>query len=207
MLIGSAHAALVLTDHPEGADRFEFYDSLDILDNLATGNRPITGTLNRFGLRTTNSDGQSFTLGATIILDSIYLAYNDQRSTGTFNLTIDVGNTGTANHTFLFSVTNDLQSGGNNGGPVHFLQFDVSSEDISLGAGVHSFSVAGVSKDDGTDFLFAPIFTNSDTYAGGQQLSSAGRDFIFAVTAVPEPSTGLLVAFAGSALFLRRRRA
>lgn len=203
VMIGSADAAVVLTDHPEGADRYEFYDSLT---NVATGNRPIAGTLNRFSLDVGDNDGQTFTLASAITLDSIYLAYNDQQSTGSFDLIIDEGNDGLADHTFTVTVSNALQSGGGNNGPVHFLQFGLASENIALGAGIHSFSVEGEVDNGEGAFLIAPMFTNSDSYAGGQQASSAGRDFLFAVTAVPEPASGAMALIGLGAMALRRRR-
>ncbi len=200
----SADAALVLTDHPQGATQTTFYDSLT---NLATGNSPpATGGANRFGLRENTREGQSFTLASAITLDSIYLAYNDQRHTGSFDLEIDVGNNGTADHTFSVTVSNALQSGGNNSGPFHFLQFGLASENIVLAAGTHSFSVVGdVVNDGGTnDFVLAPLW-RGNTYAGGQMLSNSSRDLVFAVTAIPEPSSALLGGLAGLVLLRRRR--
>lgn len=204
----SASAALVLVDHPQGATRTTFYDSLT---NVATGNRPLTGvTLNRFSLDVGDNDGQSFTLDAAITLDSIYLAYNDQQSAGTFDLILDVGNDGasTADLVFAVTVTNALQSGGNNSGPVHFLQFDLSSESIALAAGLHSFSVEGKVDNGEGAFLIAPMFTNSDSYTGGRQTSNAGRDFMFAVTTatpIPEPAS-LAMGLMGLTLIAGRRR-
>jgi hypothetical protein len=201
--VGSADAALVLTDHPEGATQTTFYDSLT---NLATGNSPpATGGANRFSLDAGDREGQSFTLASAITLDSIYLAYNDQQSTGSFDLEIDVDNNGTADHTFSVTVTNALQSGGNNTGPFHFLQFGLASENIALAAGTHSFSVVGDVDNGEGDFLIAPLFQSGNPYAGGQMLSNSDRDLVFVVTAIPEPSSAFLGGLIGLALLRRRR--
>jgi hypothetical protein len=189
---GSADAEMVLTDHPQGETRTTFYDSLV---GLATGNRPPeTTVMNRFSLDAGDRDGQSFTLDSVNILDSIYLAYNDQQSTGSFDLEIDVGNDGSADHTFSVTVTNALQSGGGNSGPVHFLQFGLASESIELDAGTHSFSVVGQIDNGEGDFLIAPMWAGNE-YDGGQMLSNSGRDLLFAVTAAPETSSVSLADF------------
>lgn len=216
---GSASAAittsstdLVITDHAQTGGDTDFYDSLTV----ATGNTPTQTGSNRISLDVNDVSGQSFTLASAITLDSIYMAYNDQQSTGTFDLRIDVGNTGTFNHTYTITLgtTSDLQTGGGNNGPFHFIQFDVSAAEIALGAGVHSFSVLGVTDNAEGGFLFAPIFANND-YAGGSQIvgSSGGtgstdtaRDQFFAITAVPEPGSLALLGLGGLCL-LRRRRA
>lgn len=197
----SANAALVFTDHPQGPTATTFYDSLT---EVVAGNAPPGN--NRFSLDAGDIDGQSFTLASPIILDSIYLAYNDQQGTGSFNLLIDEGNDGSTDHTYSIALTTigDLQTGGNNGGPFHFMQFDVSSDSIALAAGVHSFSVEGVVDNGEGAFLFAPTF-GGDDYAGGQLLSNATRDLQFAVTAIPEPSAAILGSL-GLLALLRRRR-
>lgn len=107
------------------------------------------------------------------------------------------------------------QTGGGNNGPFHFIQFDLSAESIALGAGVHSFSLLGVTDNGEGGFLIATNFAGDD-YAGGSQIAGTSggtgsldttRDSFFAVTAIPEPSTGLLALLGSSALLLRRRRA
>lgn len=203
LFTGSAQAASILTDHPQGAAPDTFFNSLT---NVVAGNAPTTIGSNRFSLDVGDVDGQSFTLGSSITLDSIYMAYNDQQSTGTFDLHIDIGDDGTNDHTFAMTVTNALQSGGGNGGPHHMLQFDVSSENIALGAGMHNFSVEGVTDNGEGAFLIAPIFSSNDDYSGGQLLSNSGRDMFFAVTAVPEPSSLAMATMAMGGLLVARRR-
>ena len=200
----SANAALVFTDHPQGATATTFYNSLT---NVIAGNDPPGD--NRFSLDAGDTDGQSITVVSATTLDSIYLGYNDQQSTGTFNLHIDLGNNGSNDHTFLITLStlSDLQAGGGNGGPYHFMQFDVSSENIALAAGVHSFKVQGVTDNGEGAFLFAPNFSSQSTaYEGGQMLSSSGRDLVFAVTEVPEPCSLALLGLGGLCLLRRRRR-
>lgn len=199
---GSAHAALVVTDHPQGTNPDTFYNSLT---NVEAGHAPSTTSSNRFSLDVGDVEGQSFTLGSSITLDSIYMAYNDQQSTGTFNLYIDIGNDSSNDHTFSVTVLNSWQSGGGNSGPHHMLQFNLSSENITLGAGQHSFSVEGITDNAEGSFLIAPLFQTVDNYAGGQLLSNSGRDMFFAVTSVPEPSSFALISLASLALLARRR--
>ena len=197
----SANAALVFTDHPQGPTATTFYDGLT---DVVAGNPPPGN--NRFSLDAGDIDGQSFTVASPFTLDSIYLGYNDQQSTGSFNLLIDEGNDGSIEHSYLVELTTigDLQTGGGNGGPFHFVQFDVSSDNIALAAGVHSFSVEGVTDNGEGGFLFAPTF-GGDDYDGGQMLSNSGRDLQFAVTGIPEPSAAILGSL-GLLALLRRRR-
>lgn len=201
----SANAALVVTDHPQGTNPDTFYNTLT---NVVAGNAPTTTGSNRFSLDAGDVDGQSFTLLSSITLDSVYMAYNDQQSTGSFNFRIDIGNDSSIDHTFAVPVTNALQSGGANNGPHHMLQFDVSSENIALGAGTHSFSVEGVTDNGEGAYLIAPIFKGTDSYSGGQLLSNAGRDMFFAVTAVPipEPASLAMCLFGLTVLAARRCR-
>jgi hypothetical protein len=211
-IAGSVDAALVVTSHTQGTNPDTFYNSLI---NLETGLAPSDTGSNRTSLDAppsqSDSLGQSFTLTSSITLDSIYFAYNDQQNTGTFDFRIDIGNTGTNDHTYTVSVPNSWESGGNNGGDHHMLQFDVSSENITLAAGQHAFSVLGTldNEDNGGAFLFAPFITQNDEYAGGGTIGSLGNgsnDMFFAVTSVPEPSSSLLVASAMGLALLRRRR-
>jgi hypothetical protein len=221
LMAGSVQAAitvsnpnLVVTDHAQTGGDTDFYDSLT---NVATGNTPIQTGSNRVSLDVNDVAGQSFTLGSAITLDSIYMAYNDQQSTGTFDLRIDIGNTGTFDHayTVTLNTTSDLQTGGGNNGPFHFIQFDLSAENISLASGTHSFSLLGVTDNAEGGFLIAPNFAN-DNYAGGSQITGTtggtgsldpARDSFFAVTSVvPEPSTGLLLLLGSAALLILRRR-
>ena len=196
-------AAVIFTDHPQGATAGTFYDSLT---NVIAGNSPPSD--NRFSLDAGDNDGQSFTVASATTLDSIYLGYNDQQGTGTFNFHIDLGNDGSNDHTYLITLNTigDLQTGGGNGGPFHFMQFDVSSENIALSAGVHSFSIEGVTDNGEGAYLFAPNFSNTGAYAGGQMLSNSGRDLVFAVTSIPEVSSVLLLGIGGVGLLMRRRR-
>jgi hypothetical protein len=218
--MGSAHAAitvsstdLVITDHVQGATITTFYDSLT---NVATGNTPIQTGSNRISLDANDVSGQSFTLASAITLDSIYVGYNDQQSTGSFDLRIDAGNDGTFDHTYTVTLgtTSDLQTGGNNNGPFHFIQFDLSAANIALGAGTHSYSLFGVTDNGEGSFLIATTHANNN-YAAGDLISgstgsnsgaaSAITDQFFAITAVPEPSTALLGGL-GLLTLLRRRR-
>lgn len=209
-IAGTASAAiisspgLVVTDHPQGVGDANdvFFNSLnDVVAGNPAGN-------NRFSLDAGDIDGQSFTLDSAIVLDSIYVGYNDQQSTGSFNLRIDLGNDATIDHTFTVNLgtVGDLQTGGGNSGPFHYVQFDLSAESIALGAGAHSFSLEGVTDNGEGSFLFAPLFAG-DEYAGGQLLSNSGRDLTFAVTAVPEPGSLAMLGLGGLLIACRRRNA
>lgn len=210
MFSNTGNAALIFTDHPQGATASAFYDSLTV----ETGSG--TSFNNRAGLDTGEVFSQSFTLNSPITLGSIYLGYNDQRKAGDFTFAIDVGNNGSNDHTYggIAVTGSNLQTGGSNSGPLHFMQFDVSSENIALAAGQHSFSVIG-GNEIGTEntFLWAVIAHGSDIYPGGTTGGNLGSlpDVIFAVTAaspVPEPGALVLlgVGAVGIVCFLLQRR-
>lgn len=203
---------LIVTDRPQGATITTFYDSLT---NVVAGNPPIQTSSNRFSLDANDVSGQSFTLPTAITLGSIYMGYNDQQSTGTFDLRIDAGNNGSFDHTYTVTLgtVGDLQTGGANNGPFHFIQFDLSSAGIELAAGVHSFSLFGVTDNGEGGYLLGTTHAGNN-YAGGAQITgtsgstsgaTTGNDNFFAVTAVPEPSAALLGGL-GMLALLRRRR-
>ncbi len=219
----SVHAAiivsdpdLVITDHAQTGGDADFYNSLT---NVAAGNPPVQTGSNRFSLDANDVSGQSFTLASAITLDSIYFSYNDQQSSGVFDLRIDVGNNGSFDHTYTVTLESvgDLQTGGGNNGPFHFIQFDLSAAGIALGAGVHSFSLYGVTDNGPGGYLIATTFANNN-YAGGDQIvgtsgpnsgaADVNRDAFFAVTAVPEPGSLALLGVGGALLAIRfaRRR-
>jgi len=207
LMIGSAHAAIVtsdtdlsVTDHREGATITTFYDSLT---NVVAGSAPTSSGTNRVGLDVSDVSGQSITLASAITLDSIYMGYNDQQSSGTFDLRVDAGYDGSFDHTYRVTLetVGDLQTGGGNGGPFHFIQFDLSAANITLGAGAHSFTLVGITDEGEGGFLFGTTH-GGDGYAGGDRLfasngsagnAQSGSDQFFAVSAVPEPSAALLV--------------
>jgi len=120
LFAGSAQAALIVTSHTQGTNPDTFYNNLT---NLETGFAPTDTGSNRTSLdappSTADSLGQSFTLGSSITLDSIYFAYNDQQSTGTFDFRLDIGNDGSNEHTFSVDVLNSWESGGGNAGDHH----------------------------------------------------------------------------------------
>ncbi len=180
-VIGSVSKAVIVTDHPSPFDA-------QSVANVVTGNAPLggTGLMDRISLDYGDTVWQSFTLPSAITIDSLYIGYNDQRVIGTITLAIDAGNDGTNDYTFTNIALAGLQPGGGNDGPVHYLQFDVSTENITLAAGQHRYVLIGTSENgqpvNGTGFIMAPIRNKTNTYAGGQSGTNAANDEVFAIT-------------------------
>ncbi len=195
MLVTIADAAVIVTDHPSPFDA-------QSVANVVTGNAPLggTGLMDRISLDYGDTVWQSFTLPSAITIDSLYIGYNDQRVIGTITLAIDAGNDGTNDYTFTNIALAGLQPGGGNDGPVHYLQFDVSTENITLAAGQHRYVLIGTSENgqpvNGTGFIMAPIRNKTNTYAGGQSGTNAANDEVFAITELalaantPNPADG-----------------
>ena len=196
----------------------------DVIDNgttiptgFATGHvnavAPDAAPLNsRFGWDAGEEFGQSFTIDTPILLDSIYFAYNgfdDLSSSGDFTFSVDVGNDGTdeftENITLFASDFSGNSATDSNSGPTYWAQWDVSAENLFLGAGVHSFNISLDSTTDAVSWLLAPLNQLSgDGYTGGAAtgvISGPGRDAGFAVTgtAIPEPSSFVCVTLLGLA--------
>lgn len=179
-----ASGAVVITDHPDPYD-------ISTVTNLATANVPVlsaSSSYSRFGLDAGEDDWQTFTIGAPIHVKSLYYAYNDYRASAVITLSFDLGNDGSDDYTFTGLVLTNLAAGGNNAGPVNYLQFDLSDEDVSLPAGMHRFKVACTAEEVGSaSFTIAPIRNSMDTYAGGASKYFEGttpNDAIFAITSV-----------------------
>ncbi len=177
-----ACAAVTVTDHPSPFDPQN-------LPNVTTGNAPVGSPFGRFSLDYGDSQSQSFTLDSTVQLDSLYLGYNDQGVPGEITLSIDAGNDGSYDYVFTNIVLSGLQTDGGDSGPVHYLQFDLSSENIELEAGQHKYyfeaTLENGAQANGTDFIIAPIRNTTDTYAGGESsilYNNGPTDATFAIT-------------------------
>ena len=209
-----------IIDHPENTGSNPYLPSKDAPGYLA-GWETID---QRFGLdgdldengNPVESVTQSFTLDAATTLKSIFVSYNDSRAGGVVRVSIDLGNNGSVDFTqdiTLPSLTPGADATTPRTKPQNWLELDFSSENISLPAGTSSFTLAGVSEEDGsTSFLFAPQYEIAPSgYDGGSMtlnFASTTGDLGFGIagTQVPEPSALLLLGLSGLGL-LRRRRA
>lgn len=205
----SVNAGVVVVDYQTTGVDDEIFNGLT---NMATGNGPAPAAsgdkYQRFSLDAGDAIVQQFTTTEEITLDSLYIGYNDQQVTGTVRMALDLnGDTigGPYDYDESDIALSGLQAGGDNNGPVHYLQFDLSSESIVIPAGQHRYIIWGLTEDGGDGFIIAPIRNFGDTYAGGVSNMPDGDDLIFAITAVPEPATMLLLGL-GSLSLLRRKR-
>lgn len=181
--------AVTVTDYP---DPFDIHS----VSNIATVNGPVAepsvgvGDYSRFGLDAGENDWQTFTVPTAIQVQSLYYGYNDYRAGGEITLSIDAGNDGSDDYAFTGIILTNLTAGGDNDGPVNYLQFDLSGESVTLAAGMHKFTVACTSEETNSiSFIIAPIRNSTNTYAGGTSKYSDGdpavpNDAIFAITSV-----------------------
>ena len=212
-----ANAAVTLTDHEQTSGSNPYLPSADA-PNYVTGWETID---QRFGLDGDKSPAeavsQSFTLANPVDLESIFVSYNDYRSSGTVQLTIDFGDDGSVDYDSGSITVSGLTTGADpttpRTVPQNWLEFGLSAEGITLPAGLSSFTLTGLSEDTpSSDFIIAPQYDIAPSgYADGEMklsFASTTGDLGFGITgtAVPEPSALLLLGLSGLGL-LRRRRA
>ena len=189
LLAGSAAAQVVVTDNGE------------ITPTQGLSGTGFTGSAtNVFGFDQAETHGQRFTLANSITLDSIYIGYSGFGSdTGTFTITVDAGNDG-SNEISVSGITLDSAdfSGIDQAAPltpVYWMRWDLSSLNLILPAGTSSFLITCDSEGSpGSGWLFAPMYNNSNPYAGGRTLGLSGgnanNDALFVVTALVPDADG-----------------
>ncbi|MCU0796071.1 MAG: PEP-CTERM sorting domain-containing protein [Akkermansiaceae bacterium] len=213
----AAQAAITVTNNgtvtPTG-----FVTGNTSLDPHAT----LTGLPEVFGFRNANTHGQSFTVAAPLTLGSIFIGYGTLTGAATamtISLTVDAGNNGSNEITETFSLTtSSITQESSPYSGIHWLELDVSSSALTLAAGTHSFRLTATSVTGATNtWLLAPSYTGSTGFVGnytGGNMTGTGisasfptRDANFAITAVPEPGSLLLLGLGALPILRRRHRA
>lgn len=150
-----------------------------------------------FGLRDANTHGQTFEVATPdgIQLRSIFLGYDGgltgEATDTTITLTVDRGNDGSNELSEQFLLqTADITQGGTPGG-IYWLEMDVSSNELELPAGTHSFLITvNALTGPPNSWLFTPAYTEGlDAYTQGNMTGTAqpgpNRDANFAISTVP----------------------
>lgn len=205
------HGGVVVTNHDGSGGTFD----VTTVSNLAAVNTP-SGTTNRFGFDATEHFGQSFTLESPITLHSIYIGYTGYKTGSTLKLYIDKGADAASLAECEISFAgvvfdSGVVHAGANGGPWSYVQFDLSSEAIALGSGLHAYHLEMTSEASGSSsWPFAPSRNQSNTYAGGSatfnNVSMAlTDDSHFAIAAIPEPASLILMGLGCLGLLHRRQ--
>lgn len=199
-IVGSANAAVVVTDNGLTAP------------TLGTNDTGYTGTTNeRFGWDT-ETFTQSFTVTDAGTIGSIYLGYNGFDDGDTITVTLNVNGSEVVSGLVLDgnNFSGDASSDGNDG-PNYWMQFDLSSENVAVDAGLNNFEFVATANT-GTSWALAPRYRKDNPYNDGALSGISTGDFTdpdlaFAVTVVPEPGSLGLLGLGVLAVARRRRSA
>ena len=168
-------------------------------------------TTNRWGWDSGEGFTQTFTLGDSGVLQSIFVGYNGFDDSDTITLDLLVNGNAIENGIFLDGANfSGNASSDDNNGVFYWMEFDLSSENIPVDAGLNSFTL-NATANTGTSWALAPRYNaTTSVYTGGAlslNFSNTTGDMAFAVTTapIPEPS-GIALIGLGALGFLARRR-
>ena len=152
----------------------------------------------------------TFAVSGAGTIDAIYFGYNAFENGDTITLNLSVNGLSVTTGILLNGDNFSGVGGDNNNGPLYWMKFDLSSENVSVNAGANSFTMTPTANT-GNSWALAPRYSSENPLADAQ-LSldgsppfSGNSDMAFAVTVVPEPTVALLGGF-GLLGLLRRRR-
>ena len=167
------------------------YSQVTVTDNGATAptigasDTGYTGTTNaRWGWDSGEGFTQTFTSPITGAIDAIYIAYNGFNDGETLTLDLLVNGSSVATGILLDgnNFSGDTGSDGQSS-PSYWMKFDLTSANVPVTAGSNSFTM-NATADTGDSWAFAPMYNNTNPYAGGAldlSFSIAGGDMGFAV--------------------------
>jgi len=206
LLLGTSTQAVVVTDSGLTAPTFG-----------SSGTGYLGPTDARFGWDN-ETVTQTFTLASAGTLDSFFMGYNAFEDGDTITLDISINGSSVATGLVLDGDNFSGTGSDNNNGPNYWMQFDFSSENISLNAGLNTI-VFDATANGGNSWALAPRYWNAGgsgsgdgNYIGGVLTASGNpgfdgpEDLAFAVTIIPEPSAFALLGMLGGFMLLKRRR-